>query len=455
VVTTSLRIGCGSAYAEDRLDLAVALLEAVDLDYMAFDCLAERTLAMAQLRRMADPSAGYDLRLPEFVTDVLPAAVSRGVGLVANLGAANPMGAAEYIRSHAGNAGRFTLGVVEGDDVRSLVEAEDPVLWETGERLSRIRGSVVSANAYLGADPILDALGQGADVVIGGRIADPSLFVAPVAFRLGIEPDDWHRLGEATLVGHALECGTHLTGGNFADPPYRVVPSFRRPSMPYADVTLSEGTVLRKIDDSDGLLSVNTCKAQLAYELGDPSAYLTPDVAADFSQVTATWEQKGVRIRGASGRVRPADLKVLVGVSDGFIGEGQVSFAGPGALSRATLGRQILEEWIGDYVHRGEILEQRADLLGVDALHGSRSPSPSAGCAPYEVHLRLAARTTSERAARFVSHCVEYLQVFGPAATGGHRKSVRPSLSLYSCTLPRAAIDPRVTMMAIGSEAHE
>jgi hypothetical protein len=189
--------------------------------------------------------------------------------------------------------------------------------------------------------------------------------------------------------------------------------------------------------------------------LGDPSAYLTPDVAADFSQVTATREQKGVRIRGASGTVRPADLKVLVGISDGFIGEGQVSFAGPGALSRATLGRQILEEWIGDYAHRDEILEQRTDLLGVDALHGSRSPSPSADCAPYEVHLRLAARTTSERAARFVSHCVEYLQVFGPAATGGHRKSVRPSLSLYSCTLPRAAIEPQVTMMAIGSEAHE
>ena len=173
--------------------------------------------------------------------------------------------------------------------------------------------------------------------------------------------------------------------------------------MPYADVALSEGTVLRKIDESDGLLSVDTCKAQLAYELGDPSAYLTPDVAADFSQVTATREQKGVRIRGASGTVRPADLKVLVGISDGFIGEGQVSFAGPGALSRAILGRQILEEWIGDYAHRDEILELRTDLLGVDALHGSRSPSPSADCTPYEVHLRLAARTTSERAARVVS----------------------------------------------------
>jgi hypothetical protein len=446
--TTSVRIGCGSAYSEDRIDLAVDMVERGNIKYLAMDGLAERTLALAHQRR--DPvtgAGGYDTRLAQVASELLPAAARRGVTIITNMGAANPVDAAEYLAAAAAQQGLddVRIAVIEGDDVAAYVAENDPTVWETGGPVSKLPGSVVAANAYIGAEPIVEALRLGATVIIGGRVADPSLFVAPIAHEMGWSLDDWQRMGQATVVGHLLECGTYVTGGNFADPPYRIVESFERPSHPLADVSSDGGAVIEKLADTDGLLTVETCKMQLGYEIGDPSSYLTPDVTADFRDVTLGAVAQGIAVRGATGRQRPDQLKALVAMDCGFVGDAQVSFAGPGALARAQLGRDTVQKWLRPILAEGRVDEYKFDLIGVDSMHGSMSRPPTD---PYEVHLRLVGRSRDRKTAEQVADALWRLQVFGPAAVGGHRKSITPTVGLYSFFLPRTAVHTSVRLVS-------
>jgi Acyclic terpene utilisation family protein AtuA len=447
VTTQTVRVGCGSAYAEDRIDLAVDMVERGDVRYLCMDGLAERTLALAHQRR--DPVTGegsYDVRIPALAEEVVPRAAKRGVTIVASMGGANPAAAGRYLVDAARRQGLegVRIGVIEGDDVTRYATERDPVILETGEPLSKLGRRIIAANAYLGAEPIVEALRQDADVVLGGRIADPSLFVGPIAYELGWRLDDWDRIAAATVVGHLLECGNHVTGGNFADPPYRVVPSFRRPSFPLAEVRDDGSALVAKLPDTDGLLSIETCKMQLGYEIGDPGAYLTPDVTADFTRVSLQPSNDGVAVAGAAGRERPGQLKALVAVEDGFIGEGQVSFGGPGALGRAELGRQILDDWLEPILKAGGVSDLKVDLLGLDSMHG---PATVGAVEPYEVHLRVAARCDDPRTAERVADAGWYLQIFGPAAVGGHRKLVRPVIGMYSFFLPREEAPTTVSII--------
>ena len=439
MTASSIRIGCGSAYSEDRIDLAVDMVERGRITYLAMDGLAERTLALAHQRHAATGSGGYDTRLAQVASDLMPAAAKHGVTIVTNMGAANPVAAAEYLAEEAELRGLsgVRVAVIEGDDVAAYALEVDPLVLETGEPISKLPGKIVAANAYIGAESLVEALKIGATVIIGGRVADPSLFVAPIAHEFGWQLDEWERLGQATVVGHLLECGTYVTGGNFADPPYRVVEGFERPSFPLADVGSDGRAVIEKLPGTDGLLSVETCKMQLGYEIGDPSSYLTPDVTADFREVTLRATQDGVAVSGATGRQRPEDLKALVAVDYGFIGEAQVSFAGPGALNRATLGRDTVRQWVRPIVAGGLVDEFKLDLLGVDSMHGPASPQWSE---PYEVHLRLVCRCGDRRTAELMTDALWRLQIFGPAAVGGHRKSIAPSVGMFSFMIPRAAV---------------
>ncbi|MCL8207809.1 MAG: DUF1446 domain-containing protein [Actinomycetia bacterium] len=441
-MATPIRIGAGSAYADDNLTPALDLARSGAVDVLCFDGLAERTLALAQLRRLEQTGAGYDRRLDRFGRDFLPHA-ARGLTLVTNMGAADPLAAGERLRQIADAAGYRDLGiaVVLGDDVLAVVRALDPVIEETGEPLSRLGGRLVSANAYLGAEPIAAALEQGARVVIGGRLADPSLFLAPLMVRYGWSASDWPRLGQGTVVGHLLECGTQVTGGNFADPPYRVVPRLDDLAMPIAEVEPDGRAVLTKLSGTGGMVTPDTVKAQLVYEILDPGAYLTPDVTADFRAVTvAAAGPDRVRVEGGTGRARPERLKVLVGVHEGFQGEGEVSFAGPGAYDRARLCRDVLRARYERYYAR-DCVDMRLDLIGVDSLHGPVAPLPRHE--PYEVRVRLAVRSPEREVAEAVSREVEW-QYLGPAGAGGIRLRVTPVLALYTTYLERAAVPVEV-----------
>ena len=279
----TLRIGCGAGYSGDRVEPAVELVERGDLDFLIFECLAERTIAIAQQAKARDPNAGFDVRLRERMEAVLPASRARGTKVITNMGAANPLAAAACVRDVALRASlrRLTIATITGDDVAALVSGGGYRSSETGELLEP--NSVSSANAYLGAEPIAEALQAGADVVITGRVADPSLFVGPMVAAFGWSFDDWPRLGFATLVGHLLECAGQVTGGYFADPGVKDVPDLDRLGFPLAEVDAEGELVVTKVPGSGGTVTTATCTEQLLYEVHDPAAYLTPDVSADFS----------------------------------------------------------------------------------------------------------------------------------------------------------------------------
>lgn len=437
----TVRIGWGSAYAGDNLELAGDLAAHAELDYLCFDALAERTLALAQVRRQRDPAAGYDLRLTQFGRQFLPYA-DRGLCLITNMGGANPGQAARLLAQEAQALGlrHVRVAAVAGDDVYATVRDLDPVMSETAEPLSQLDGRMVSANAYIGAEAVAAALSAGANVVIGGRIADPSLALAALQHAFHWPWDDWLRLGRGIVAGHLLECGTHLTGGNFADPPYRVVPGLDNLGMPWADLTEDGEIRLAKLDSSGGLLSEETVKAQLVYEIHDPARYFTPDVTADFRDVTVRQDGLAVRVTGGSGAPRPDQLKVLVGVDEGFYAEAEVSYAGPGAVDRARLSQEVV-------VHRLRALgvdDLRCDLIGLNAIHGPASETPITS--PYEVRLRVAAHTCSEALAHRLTREVEW-QYFGPAGAGGMRGRVVPQLSLYSTFIERGLVPTHYEMM--------
>jgi hypothetical protein len=440
-----LRIGCGAGYSGDRIEPAVELVERGDLDVIVFECLAERTIALAQQAKGRDPGGGFDPLLEERMEAILPEARRRGVRIITNMGAANPRAAADCVRQVAARlgGGGFTIAVVTGDDVRELAGRDGfSRLAETGEAVNM--DGIVSANAYLGAEPIVEALRRGADVVITGRVADPSMFLAPIAVHHGWRLDDWTLAGRGTLVGHLLECGGQITGGDFADPGVKDVAGLARLGFPLAEVDADGTAIITKPAGSGGQVTAATCTEQLLYEIHDPSSYFTPDVVADFSRVRITdLGNDRVRVEGADGRPRPDTLKVSVGQSDGWIGEGQISYAGAGAAARGRLAGKIVAERLQ---LTGVIpLELRTDLIGINALHGAASPAVE----PYEVRLRVAARTKSERDARRVAREVEALFTNGPAGGGGAFTSVRPVLAIRTALVARDRVSCRVDYVRV------
>jgi hypothetical protein len=271
-----VRIGAGSGFQGDRLEPAVILASQGELDYLALECLAERTIALAQLRRLADPEAGYDPLLEKRLGSLLPIAKRNGVRIVTNMGAANPLAAGrKVIRLSRELNLSVKVAVVTGDDVVSLLEPSMRTIEARGAALSEYE--IVSANAYLGADAIVPALATGADVVITGRVADPSLFVAPIAHAFGWRLDDWERLGRATAVGHLLECAGQVTGGYFAEPGLKDVANLAHLGFPWCDVDPEGNGVLGKVAGTGGTITVRTAKEQLS-EVTDPGGCITPDV---------------------------------------------------------------------------------------------------------------------------------------------------------------------------------
>jgi hypothetical protein len=283
------------------------------------------------------------------------------------------------------------------------------------------------------------ALRTRADIVVTGRVADPSLFVAPLMHRFDIAPDDWDRLARATVVGHLLECAGQLCGGYFAEPGVKDVPDMARLGFPFADVDDNADAVLGKVGGSGGAITLATTKEQLLYEVTDPTGYLTPDVTADFT--TVRLEARGrdaVAVRGARGRARPGTLKASVGYLAGFMGEGEIGYAGRNAVERARLAADIVRERLGSTL--GEL---RIDLIGSTSLHGRTFDERAR---PYEVRLRVAARAADADRARLVGEEVEALYTNGPAGGGGVRTSVTEQVGIVSTLVPRGAVEPSITV---------
>ncbi|WP_433695863.1 acyclic terpene utilization AtuA family protein [Paraburkholderia phenoliruptrix] len=441
-----VRIGAGAGYSGDRIEPAVELAEHGALDYLVFECLAERTIAIAQQARSKEPELGYDPLLETRMKAVLPAALRNGVRIVSNMGAANPLAAAQKTAeiARALGLGDIKIAAVTGDDVLDAVRAGDYRFEESGERVADYDTRLVSANAYLGAGAIVEALAAGAQIVLTGRVADPSLFVAPLIHEFSWRMDDWRTLGQATVIGHLLECAGQITGGYFADPGFKDVPSLARLGFPIGEVGPDGAVVITKLAKAGGRVTEATCKEQLLYEIHDPQRYLQPDVVADFSQVRI--EQEGadrVRVSGGNGTPRTGTLKVSVAYFDGHIGEGQISYAGPGAVARARLALEIVRERLA--LTGVKTQELRFDLIGVNALHGETLAADFAE--PYEVRARVSGRTASLEQAVRIGNEVETLYTNGPAGGGGVVKSTREVVAVQSVLLPREHVKPAFTMV--------
>ncbi len=441
-----VRFGEGAGYSGAWLEPAVELARRGQLDYLSFECLAERTIALAQLARLRDPSGGYDPQLERRLRAVLEPCHRAGTRIITSAGAANPQGAGERAVAIARELGLqgLRVAVVTGDDVLGSLDLDRSVTLETGRPLRELAGRIVSANAYLGAEAVVEALDAGADVVVAGRVADPSLALAALrhAFRWG--PQDWDLLGAGILVGHLTECGPQVTGGYFADPGLKDVADIAHVGYPIAECSADGTAVITKLPNTGGRVSPATCTEQLLYEVHDPSAYVTPDVVADFSRVvfTAVGPDR-VRVAGAAGKPAPATLKVAVGYRDGFIGEGQISYGGGGCVARARLAADAVVARLSALGVRWR--ELRVDLIGYDSLYGAAQADERPE--PPEVRLRLAARTDSLEEAEAVGRELEGLWIAGPYGGGGATRTAREVIAVASVLLPRTAVRTEVSVL--------
>ncbi|GEO11213.1 acyclic terpene utilization AtuA family protein [Segetibacter aerophilus] len=433
-----IRIGCGAGFSGDRIEPAAILVEKGNLDYLVLECLAERTIGLAQKRKAVDPTKGYDPLLERRMQLLLPLLKKHHVKLLTNMGAANPIAAADKIIEIAQQLGlSVKVAAVTGDDVLHILDGEETAM-ETGKPLSQ-SGEMLSANAYLGADAILPALKKGADIIITGRVADPSLVVAPLVHEFGWSLDDTEMIGKATIIGHLMECAGQITGGYFADPIKKPVDAMDSLGHPFVDVTANCIAQISKVQGTGGIINLATAKEQLLYEVTNPHQYITPDIIADFT--TVSLKQEGidcVSVYGGGGKLKPATLKVSVGYKAGFVGEGEISYAGMHALERAQLAGETIRKRM-----QAKFPDLRTDYIGCTSVH---PPSLGKNSLPYEVRLRVAGKAATAAEGSLVGEEVEALYTNGPAGGGGVRKYVNEVVGIVSTLIDRDLIKATVTV---------
>ena len=443
-----LAVGAGAGFSGDRVDAPApvvrTLVERGGPAAIIFEMLAERTLAFAQLEKQRDPTRGYEPLLELELRPILADCIRHGIPIIGNFGAANPRGAAIHIQRLAKELGVKApkIGVVEGDD---LSDAKGEAIVRKYIDAQYAKRPFASANVYQGATEIAEALRKGAQVVVTGRVADPSLTVGPALAHYGWSGTDWDRLAGATMAGHLLECGAQVTGGYFADPGMKDVPDLANVGYPITEIAEDGSCVVTKASRTGGLVDTRTVKEQLLYELHDPAAYLTPDVVADISEAEVTQVGKDrVRLSGVRGHPRPVTLKSNVFFEGGWLGDGEISYAGPNAEARARLGAQIIRERLG------HLLKLRVDLIGVVSIladdSGRLAEQTPVGHAT-DVRLRVAAAHADEALVDRLMREVTALWTAGPAGGGGARVVKRKRLSTTSCYIPRDLVPARLTFV--------
>ncbi len=445
----TLRIGAGSAWWGDRISPAALNAEKGALDYLCFETMAEATVSAAQVRKRRDPSfPGYDTWLDDRMRAVLPACLRHGTKIITNQGWINPDGAAQRIVHWLRELGASGIKVasVSGSLITDRVLELTETILENGQPTATLKPSLVSAEVYLGAEPLVEALKLGAQIVVSGRVADPSIFMAPMMYEFGWDALDHVHLGRGNGLGHLMECGAQVTGGYFADPGFKDVPRPWDLAFPIIEVESDGSAVLTKVTGTGGAVNLMTVKEQMFYEVHDPANYITPDAIVDFT--TTRLEQIGpdrVRISHLSGKPRTPTLKVSIGCAEGYIGEDMFFYAGPGAMRRAELAKQILEERFKIVELAAE--ELRIDFLGLNAIHGAMTPADAPE--PYEVGVRVAARTRTREEANKVGREVDGMAVSGLGMTGKrvpHQDRTREIIGVWSSLVPREKVVPEINI---------
>ncbi|MEU1275450.1 acyclic terpene utilization AtuA family protein [Streptomyces sp. NPDC005799] len=455
---TSVRIGGGLGYWGDDISAPGKLVREGALDYLVMDFLAEVTMSILRKQMQRDPDAGYATDIIPILRDVLVDAVDRGVTIICNAGGVNPVGCARRVQELARELGvgdRVRVAAISGDDlmprVGELLERGVGLdNTETGEPFSDVAGRLAGANAYIGAEPVVEALRRGANVVIAGRVADPSLTLGALRHAFGWKHDEWDLLAAGIVAGHLIECGAHVTGGNH-QAGWEDVPDMAEIGSPIVEVDGHGRIELSKTPGSGGVVDVSTTIEQLLYEIGDPRAYLTPDVSADWTTLRVSQLAPDVvEITGASGRPAPRTLKVSASYTDGYTTSSLWLYSAPDAVGRARKAREVLERRIArlglpiDAVHW--------DLIGMDAVHERRTPRTFTG-RPSEVVLRFAARSQDRAALQRV--VVELGTVFhgppGKTTLSPGRARVSSVVSYWPTLAPRELVHPSVELLQEGT----
>ncbi len=440
----------------DRLDAALELIEKGEINAIAFDTMAEMTLPGMQKLRHEDPDKGYtDIR--NTANNIMPACRRRGVTLISNCGGANPIAAKRIAGETARRLKLFgtRIAAIEGDDTTGeaccarIDELRKKGIalchLDTGEELATIESRIIAMSVYLGAEPISEALAQGAHVILTGRHTDTAMWLAPVQYAFGWSWSDWDRLAAGVIMGHLMECSGHVTGGNFSF--WDTVPDPDRLGFPIAEVSEDGGAVITKVEGSGGIVSEATCTEQLLYELHDPANFLSPDVIADVTGLRFVQEDKDrVRVSGITGKPRPDTLKACIAYRDGWIGEAFAFYAWPRALAKARRAEETLRQRFARLGFATD--EVRFDLIGVNALHGHVAPEPREEI--NEVGLRVTIKAQREAAIMQCIREVYAMDLSGPAAqTGVFHLPPREMIALWPTLIPRAEVPYRVSITEI------
>lgn len=442
-------IGCGAGFAGDRFDAAAAIIaELASRDapkYLMFECLAERTLASAQLEKLKDPSKGYSPFLDQYFSRHLGAAMSAGVKIVSNLGAAHPISGAQRVREIAAEQGLKPprVAVVMGDDLSetmSEVEIRDLPLMDGQDVIHR---TMRAANVYLGAEPVAEAAATGADVILVGRTTDSALALGPLMHEYGWT--DLDRLAAGTITGHLLECGAQVSGAYFADPGKKDVPDLARVGFPIAEVQEDGSFVITKPKGTGGLVDRATVTEQLLYEMHDPAAYLVPEASCDVTGLTLSDDgENRIRVGGVKGHARPEKLKATVSVDFGWMAEAEISYAGIGALARTQLAGEIVETRMRD---AGVTEEIAFDIIGGGATFGRGAKQFVNDAGDGDYRLRLSIITDDKATAQLLNDELYHLYCSGPSAGGGIRNALIPQMATASVMVPRDLVSPRIEVI--------
>ena len=442
------RVGNGAGFSGDRIDAALpvvdTLIEWGGPSAIFFETLGERTVALAQLEKRRDPQKGYEPMLERLLEPILLKCAQHSIPIIGNFGAANPMGAAKVIASLAKRLGLpdLKIGVVHGDDVRERLDLQNHEVYEADTGLDMGGSDVVSANAYLSAQPIVQALQQGAQVVVTGRTGDPSLALAPLVHHFGWDWKDWSKLAVGATAGHLLECGAQVTGGYFYDPGFKDIPDPANIGFPIAEVYEDGRLVITKAVRTGGLVNAQVVKEQLLYEIHDPSKYITPDVTLDFTGVRVN--EIGldrVEVTGIKGSHAPEKIKATVCFDGGWLGEGEISYAGPNCVARARKAAEVVMQRLKI---RGLQVQTRVDLIGVSSVHDGDTGLlwRAADAHVQDVRLRLAVSAKSQDDADQAAREVLAMYCCGPAGGGGVRWRTTPRIRTQSYLMLPTDLDP-------------
>ena len=442
-------IGCGAGFAGDRYDASIPIVDDFksinEPKYLMFEVLAERTLAIAQQYRINDASKGYSPYLDYYINPILQDCLEHKIKIISNMGAANPFGAAKRIIEIAKEKKirKPKIAIVQGDDILNYMSEKDILNSPTMEGLDIKNTKITAANVYLGAFPIANALKKDVDIVIVGRSVDSALALGPLIYEFNWNASDLKMLSSGTICGHLLECGAQVTGAYFADPGFKDVPNLAKVGFPIAEFYQDGSFVITKPKDTGGLVSKATITEQLLYETHDPSNYLVPDVTADMSGLMLEDDgENRILVKGGKGKKAPQKLKATICCDNGFMGEAEISYAGPNALARAKLAGEVISERIQILGLQGQL---RVEIIGAGSVHFSMDESSS-----YELpndgdyRVRTSAIYPKRYQAQQMVDEVMSLYCCGPAAGGGGRGYVTPQSSTASILVNREIVSPNV-----------